>query len=130
MRLNISDIVSYKYQIGSSEGIYSANLHNYCVFCADEAEFGHMPTDKTTAAFNTFRAGRAAKALPAALVSNADQIKQMAEADGLLLWQDGTAKAGQGQEPGTPPTFTSRDNTEKVLWVICESDVLACTRFG
>src|SRR5580698_7303110 len=82
-----------------------------------------MPTEKTTAAFYAFRTGRPAKKLSAALVSNADQIKQMAEADGLLLWQDGVAEGGPSQAPKEPPTFTAKDDTEKMLWVVREADV-------
>jgi hypothetical protein len=44
---------------------------------------------KTKAAFDTFREAYEIKEIPPERIANEDQIKQMTEADGLRVWQDG-----------------------------------------
>jgi hypothetical protein len=83
-----------------------------------------VSNSKTTTAFNAFRLAFApAKELRADRVQNADQIKQMGEADGLKLWQDGPVEDGVA-DPGVPtPDLTSESDAEKMLWVVRASDV-------
>jgi hypothetical protein len=82
-----------------------------------------MPDAKTKAAFDGFRANYLARAMPPNLVTNQDQLRQMTEADGLQLWQDGPVGPEEKVEPSDPPILTMEDDARKMLWAVRETDV-------
>jgi hypothetical protein len=79
--------------------------------------------NKSTAAFDAFRAAHALKAMPPERVANADQCRQMTEADGLRLWQDGSVDGGESQPKSAPPALTAENDADKMLWVVRNVDV-------
>ena len=76
----------------------------------------------TDIAFNKFRSALGkARQPPTELIANEDQIKQMAESDGLKLWRDGGYIAAP---PGEPPLLYKKDTEAAHLWAVRSDDVV------
>lgn len=67
---------------------------------------------------------------PPELIANADQVVQMAPADGLMQWADGTHIAVPVADPGPAPLLTKAHLKNCMLWAVRQNDVVWALEHG
>src|SRR5438552_10794271 len=82
-----------------------------------------VAVDATGDAFDNFRKDHPLKPLPPERVANADQVKQMLEENGLMLWSPGPIKTSGEETPATP-AITPEQDAARLLWAIETSRIL------
>lgn len=80
-------------------------------------------TTASTAAFDHFRANFGpAKSTPSELIRNDDELRPIAENDGLRIWVDGPSDTDA--PPSKAPMLSKNDIAAAHLWAVREADVV------